>query len=250
MKAKTMLPWMLVLASAAVQAQTVTIRADNWYPMNGDPKSPKPGYMIEMAQAILAPQGIQVDYATMPWERAVHSVRAGEYDCVVGAFKEDTPDFVFPQLPWGSDQTTVYVKAGDAWRYTGLDSLESRKVGLIGGYSYHEAFDKYIEQNASLAQFIKGDNALENNIQKLLAGRIDTTVESPLVMAAKLKDMGLQGQVAVAGTLGEPNAMYIACSPAKADSQALVRMLDEGTRTLRESGALARILERYGLTDW
>jgi polar amino acid transport system substrate-binding protein len=59
----------------SVQAQTISIRADYWYPMNGDPNSDKPGYMIDLAKAIFEPQGIAVDYQLMPWSRAIQETR-------------------------------------------------------------------------------------------------------------------------------------------------------------------------------
>lgn len=257
-KQETIRKWLLIttatsclLGSAQVYADTVTIRADNWFPMNGDPKSATPGYMIELATQIFSEAGHTVDYRTMPWERAVKSVREGEFDCVVGAIPEDAPDFIYPKASWGLDEAAFYTKKGDAWRYTGLESLATAKFGLVGGYAYDEAFDNYVkENNKGNFQFIKGDNALENNIKKVLAGRLTATVESPLVMLSKLKEMGLQGEVIDAGKLGEPSDIYIACSPAKESSKALMILVDEGTSKLRQSGELQKILDKYGLKDW
>ncbi len=237
--------------STPVYSDTVTIRADNWFPMNGDPKSATPGYMIELATQIFNEAGHTVDYRTMPWERAVKSVRSGQFDCVVGAYPEDAPDFIYPTASWGLDEAAFYVKKDEPWRYTGLDSLAAIKIGLIGGYAYDEAFDNYIKANINgNYQFIKGDNALENNIKKILAGRITTTVESPVVMLAKLKEMGHQDKIIDAGKLGEAEDIFIACSPAKESSKALIKLVDEGTSKLRQSGELQKILSKYGLKDW
>ena len=241
----------LLLSSSVSHADTISIRADNWFPMNGDPKSATPGYMIELATRIFGDAGHTVDYRTMPWERAVASVRDGQFDCVVGAYTDDAPDFVFPNASWGLDEAKFYTKKGDDWRYTGLDSIASIKLGLIGGYAYDEDFDKYVEENnKGNYQFIKGDNALENNIKKILAGRLTATVESPSVMQAKLQEMGLEGKTVAAGDLGEASNIYIACSPAKDSSKVLMQLVDEGTDKLRQSGELQKILDKYGLNDW
>ena len=241
----------LLLSSMHTYSDTVSIRADNWFPMNGDPKSATPGYMIELATQIFTEAGHTVDYRTMPWERAVKSVRSGEFDCVVGAYSEDAPDFIYPTASWGLDEAAFYVKKDESWRYTGLDSLAAIKLGLIGGYAYDEAFDNYIkENNKGNYQFIKGDNALENNIKKVLAGRLTATVESPVVMLAKLKEMGHQDKIIDAGKLGEAEDIFIACSPAKESSKALMKLVDEGTSKLRQSGELQKILDKYGLKDW
>ena len=39
-------------------ADTVTLRADEWYPYNGDPDAERPGYMIELAQTIPTTQSM------------------------------------------------------------------------------------------------------------------------------------------------------------------------------------------------
>lgn len=69
-------------------------------------------------------------------------------------------------------------------------------------------------------------------------------------MDAKLQEMELIGQITPAGQLGEEETMYIACTPAKETSQHYIKWFDEGTRKLRESGRLAAIMAKYGLSDW
>ncbi|MDX1453015.1 MAG: transporter substrate-binding domain-containing protein [Oleiphilaceae bacterium] len=240
------------LVSGSAWADTLTIRADEWFPMNGDPFSEQPGYMIELAEVILAPHGHTVEYRTMPWERSLTMVREGKFDCVVGAYIDDAPDFVFPEQEWGINKSTFYVKQGESWRYTGIESLRDIKIGTIGSYAYSDEFDAYVEANkqSSKVQVLKANNALEQNIKKVLAGRITATVESDLVMEAKLKEMGLQGQLVPAGLLSDGDAMYIACSPAKESSKHYVKLFSEGVEALRQSGQLKTILEKYGLVDW
>lgn len=237
--------------TAAAGAAEVSLRADIWYPMNGEPGSANPGFMIEIAQEALKAGGHTVSYQTMPWERAVAETRSGKFDCVVGAYKEDTPDFVFPDEPMGLDVQAFFVKKGQAWRYGGsLDSLKGTSVAVIGGYAYGDEFEAYAKANASTVQSVSGDNALEQNLKKVLAGRAVTTLESVYVAEAKIKEMNLAGQIEQAGLFGEPTEMYIACSPAKPSSKDYAKLLTDGIRSLRSSGKLTGILAKYGLKDW
>tara|TARA_R110001592_G_scaffold7032_3_gene39492 strand:+ start:29766 stop:30533 length:768 start_codon:yes stop_codon:yes gene_type:complete len=234
-------------------AETITIRADEWFPINGEPKSEKPGYMIEIANLIASKHGANIDYKTMPWLRSLSKVREGNFDCVVGAFTDDAPDFIFPQEEWGIIESTFYVKKGSKWRYEGVESLKSIKIGSIGGYAYGDDLDAYIEANksSSAVQVVNANNALEQNIKKLQAGRVDAVIEAHLVMNAKLKDMGIsQDEFISAGLLGEANKMYIACSPAKESSKKYTKWFSEGIQMLRDSGKLQAILDKYGLKDW
>jgi len=242
----------LLFFSTICHSSTVTIRADEWYPINGIPDSDKPGYMIEIAQMIMAEHGHTVEYRIMPWKRSVQQVRDGSFDCVVGAYKEDAPDFLFPDDAWGSIASSFYVKKGSDWLYKGMESIKSVKVGVIGGYAYSDTFDEYIleSKGSSMVQVINANNALEQNIKKMLKGRIDVVLESHLVMEAKLKTMGLSNEVAFAGELVAAEDMYIACSPARSTSKEYTKYFSEGIRKLRSSGKLKQILDKYGLKDW
>lgn len=239
-----------LLLTGAVQADTVSIRADHWYPMNGTPGDAKPGFMIEIAQQSLAKAGHTVDYALMPWERALNSAESGEIDCVVGAYKSDAPNLLFPEHSQGVDTTGTFVKAGSSWRYADLETLKVVRVGAITGYSYGDELDAFIEQNPQKIQLLSGDTALEQNIRKLLSGRIDVILESPAVFNAKIKDLDLQGQTEFAGAIGAPENLYVACTPRKESSKAYIKLISDGTQELRQSGELKKILDKYGLSDW
>ncbi len=244
---------LLVLSVGSASAAEVTLRADVWYPMNGEPNSANPGYMVDIAKEALASGGHTVNYQNMPWERAVNEVRAGKFDCAIGAYKEDTPDFVFPDEELGRDVQAFYVKKGNSWKYSGsIDSLKNVSIGIVGGYSYGEDFEKFLESagNTSNVQVINADNALEQNFKKILAGRVVTTLESVYVAEAKLKEMNLVGQIEQAGLMGEPTPMYIACSPAKPSSKEYAKLLSDGVKKMRASGKLKAILDKYGLKDW
>lgn len=250
-------PYLLLLLVAGLSFPlpaddaTISIRADLWFPMNGEPDSDRPGYMIEIAEAIFEPRGYQVDYQDMPWARSLFNVGEGLSDCVVGAYREDAPGFVFPETHWGEDQNLFWKRADSDWHFNGdLTSLEGLQVGLIRDYAYSPAFDALMAKDPPGAEFLSTNNALEQNIQKLMLGRIDVTVESRLVMEAKLQTLGMEDEIVAAGHLGDPNPMYIACSPENPESSRYVRWVDKGTARLRETGELQTILERYGIRDW
>ena len=243
---------LLFVLNTSYADNVVTIRADQWFPMNGDPKADKPGYMIELAQAILTPHGYTVDYQLLPWKRSIRHVIQGKADCVVGAYRDENRQLIFPEEPWGIDRIDFYVTKDSGWRFTGQESLQGITIGIIGGYSYGETLNQLIKdpRNKDQFQIVSTGNALELNIRNLERGRITTTVESVYVMDAKLRELGLQNKIISAGTLAPGEPMYIACSPERATTQQYLRWFDEGTRRLRRSGELQTLMSRYGLSDW
>jgi len=239
-----------LLFSQSCFADTVTIRADQWYPMNGKPGSDKPGFMIEIAQWSLAQGGHTVDYKVMPWERAVDQTRKGSIDCVVGAYQADAPDLVFPEEAMGMDDSGFYVRKGETYTHS-MAAMKTQKLGIIGGYAYDDGpIDAYIASGSANVKVTKGNDALEKNIKKLAAGRVDLVIESPPVMDAKLAEMGMQDKIQLADTLNDPSALYVACSPAKPESKEYARLLTEGVKAMRANGELSKVMAKYGLKDW
>ena len=82
-------------------ADTISLRADIWPPYNATPGSDKPGYIVEIATEIWNYEGHQVNYATVPWERAISEARSGNIDCILGALPDEVPDFIFHSLSLG-----------------------------------------------------------------------------------------------------------------------------------------------------
>ncbi len=252
--APVLLSFWLILISSTALAETITLRADSWYPYNGDPKSDKPGFMIEIARTIFAEAGYTIDYQLMPWARSIKEAESGRIDGIVGASHGDAPGFVFPDLPLGTTRYEFYTLPTSNWHYSDLKSLDSVKIGCIADYSYGETFDAYRkanQDNPSRIVLTSGDSALEQAIKMLKLKRVDAVVESPDVFSWQIKQMGLMPEeFRTGGTLPESDQIFIAFSPLHEASKRYARLLSEGIARLRASGELAKILARYGVNDW
>ena len=249
------LPVFVFLFSALISihawSDSLSLRADEWLPFNGDPKSASPGYMVELANKIFQPKGYTVDYQLMPWTRALATVKKGEADCVIGAYATDAEGFLFPQESWGMDSINVFVNTGDKWKYHTPMDLLTRKVAIIQDYSYSTDLDAFIDKNPAAFDKAVGVDALDKNIHKLVAGRVDTLIESKTVLLSSLVDLKLENKLTSAGNITEPLPLYIACSPANPErSKQLLAIVDEQTKALRKSGEFEKILQKYHLTDW
>tara|TARA_R110002167_G_scaffold88523_5_gene238762 strand:+ start:5284 stop:6054 length:771 start_codon:yes stop_codon:yes gene_type:complete len=245
--ATTLLSFVL---STSVLAKSVSIRADHWFPMNGDPDSGNEGFMIDIAREVFAAGGYTVDYKLMPWERAIDSTRKGETDCIVGAYVDDAPDFLFPSENWGMDVTGYFTNTDSAWSFSGLNSLLDQKVGVIDGYAYGEELDVLVAERKDVFKAVSGGNSLETNFKKLLAKRVDVVVESVAVGLAKVKELNLADKIKLAGKDSTSAEIYISCSPVTANGKELIELVDKQTAALRASGQLEKILTKYGLSDW
>lgn len=242
---------MFSLSSTAVQADRIVIAADVWCPFNCEPKSDQPGFMVEIARLVFAKQGHNVIYLTMDWERAIHETRKGNINAVIGAFKGDAPDFVFPEQELSLVGNTFFVRKEDNWNYSGVESLRNRQLGAIKGYDYGDELRDYIgEETTAQVLLLGGEEPLNRGIRMLDTGRLGAVVEGEQVFWYAASSLGLADNFRTAGQSGELNASYLAFSPELGNSDLYAQQLSEGIQMLRESGALAELLKKYGLKDW
>ncbi len=236
----------------ALQAEVITLRTDEWCPYACDPKSDKPGFMVEIAREVFKKHGHTIDYNVMNWPRALSDVKNGQYNGVIGASKSDVEGFVIPQIPTGVLVSYYYTRKDDPWVYTGVDSLKAKKIGVINDYTYGDEIDKLVEKKHSSFKKVSGEDPLLRLIQMTETKRIDGFVENPLVL-----DIALEGlkkdkklfKVASKNLANDPD-LFIAFSPANPKSKEYAKQLDEGVNELRKSGKLKTILQKYGVSDW
>ena len=230
--------------------ETITIRADLWCPYNCDPDSDMPGYIIEIARQIFEKAGNSVDYQILNWARAIEETRQGNFDAIVGAYKHDAPDFVFPESAQGQAVDMFYTTGDSLWRYTSSDSLAGTTIGIIKDYSYGEKLDTYIKKNPNQFVVLHGSDVFSRNIKMLLLGRTTALIANKSVMDRHFSiERNLTGRIVEAGIATVEN-VYIAFSPGNPRSKIYARILSDGIATLRTSGELKKILEKYKLTDW
>jgi polar amino acid transport system substrate-binding protein len=244
----------MLLAVNAYSQSVVSFRADSYMPYCGDPADSKPGFAVEILKAVFEKDGVKVDYATMPWKRAVGEAEKGVINGVIGAYKSDTPDFIFPEESLGLAQNTFFLKKGSTWKFETVASLKGKRLGVISGYSYGETLDNYVKQNKANTQLVDestGDNGLDQAVRKLQAGRIDVFVEGKVVFWAQVNKLGVSKDDFIeAGVANEAEPIYVSFSPKKDDAKALAAKFTAGVAELRKSGELAKILAKYGVQDW
>jgi polar amino acid transport system substrate-binding protein len=236
-------------AGISQAGEQVTIAADSWPPFSDEPGA-KPGSMVEIAKAVFEDAGYTVTYSLLPWKRVLADVAKGTLDGAVGAAAED--GLAVPSEPVVMCSSDFFVLKKSAWRYTGVASLDTVAIAFCEGYTYGEPLDSYIAKHAgtSKVQAAGGDAPLVTNIRKLMAGRVDTVLETPEVFWDTVAQMGLAKTDFVhAGIAIGLTPYYVGFTPNERGKK-LAAVYDAKMAELRKSGRLAKILERYGMTDW
>ena len=242
------------LSSATYAGKQIILLADEWCPYNCSENLDLPGFIIEIAQLALASSDTEVVYKTRPWSRSIIEVREGKAHGLVGAGKNEVPDFIFPSLEQGRALHTFYTLPSNPWRYDGLESLQKVRLGVIQDYSYGNLYKDYILPNKGSPNIVTlaGDLALSRSIEMLLLNRIDTLVEERFVLQHHLfnnEKKYLEKRFIEAGVAFSEN-IYVAFSPALEESKFYADQMGKTMKSLRASGKLKEILDKYGLKDW
>lgn len=238
--------------TTGLHAETITVRTDLWCPYACDPKSDKPGFMVEIAREIFQKNGIEIQYDVMNWPRAIADVKSGKYNALIGTSKVDAPTFIYPSNPFGQLITNYFTMGSDSWNYTNVDSLKGKKIGVINNYTYGQVIDQQLKSKNPAFKIISGENPLNRLIQMTENKRIDGFVENPLVLSFTLKLLKKNPElfrIASPNLASDPD-LFIAFSPVNKMSHSYADMMDAGISELRKNGRLKEILAKYGLSDW
>lgn len=249
---KKVLGFLLLLLSVNSFGDVITMRSDLWCPYACDPKSERPGFMVEVAREIFKKEGHSIDYDLMNWARAVADVREGKFNALVGCSKADAVGFIFPKVPIGILVNYYYALAESKWSYTGVDSLKSKMIGVINEYSYGDTIDEQIKKKNPALKLVSGSDPLLRLIQMTESKRLDGFIENPLVLEYNLGLMkkDIKKFKAVSPNLANDPDLFISFAPGHPKSQEYAKILDLGMAEMRKSGRLKVILARYGLKDW
>lgn len=247
-------PLLTLLACLATVGQahgeTLVIAADPWCPINCAADAPRPGILVELARDIFAEHGIAVRYETRNWARVLREVRRGEINAAVGAGRADAPDFLFTDTPVAMSRNCFYTLPESQWLFTGIESLKAVRLGVINDYSYGELLNAYIATHpGDRVQVAAGDTALDINLSKLARGRLDAVLENRWVLQTRLAALGRSGELREAGCRQPDVPIYLAFSPARANSARYVELFEQGLLRYRADGRLRVLLEAYGVSE-
>jgi polar amino acid transport system substrate-binding protein len=173
---------------------------------------------------------------------------------VVGAYHTDVPDFLFPKNSVGISETVMARRKSIPWVYEGIRSLDDQHLAIVDGYTFGRDFqgadlDKYLDDKNNKVIKLHGDDALIRALGMIRKGLLDGVLDDRNVLTSKIIELGLDRDITVSNTISATEKIYVAFSPQLALSPERIKIFDEGLLRLRSSGALDKILHRYGLVD-
>jgi len=240
--------WLSALAGPAWADEIVLVSPDYWCPFSCKAGEAREGFTVDIIREIFEHAGHRVRLVNENYSRALVDVRNGKFVATPSTFREEAPDFVFPELPISRNRYCFYVAADSAWRYAGPASLRGRKTGVIKDYSYGAELDRLVQAQPLGFEVHTGDDLTQRLIRLVRMGRLDGFVEEENLVSYAQQGEG-RAALRNAGCVRSSYA-YMAISPAHPQAQAYARLFSEGMRRLHKSGRLKAILADYGLPVW
>ncbi|MCL9783019.1 transporter substrate-binding domain-containing protein [Vibrio sp. S4M6] len=229
--------------SISANATVLTAAQDPWPPFVVEKSDLGNGISIDLLTAAMKTQGYEVKFKILPWSRALDEVSKGRVDLLPATwFTQERTDFLVYSDPYLENELKFIKRAGDPFEYTGMSSLDGKIVGIVRGYGYGDSFLKATNFRKPEA----GD--LVSNLKKLLAKRIDLTLEDRLVALSVMEKAGLnQDDFAFTKEALSKNPLHVTSGKANPNSQKYIDAYNKGLAEIKSNGTFDAILSKYGI---
>lgn len=222
-------------------AQTKTIRISNgdWAPFMGE-ALPHHGFVSRIVTEAFRLAGVTVVYEFYPWARAYHVARNGGVDASIGWYRteEREQEFLFSEPVFVESQVLFFLK-DKPLRWTTLEDLRGLSIGATLGYTYGDRFKELEESKAIDVQRTGSD---EQNLRKLLAGRIQGVLLSRAVGTRLVQALGseLSQRITFDARAVNSGPLHVIFPKSSAHSAAWLAQFNRGLRMLKATGAAER----------
>ncbi len=211
-----------------------------------------PGYIIETLNKVFEGSEFELIYNSYPWSRGISHTLNGETIALLAAAPKETPDLIFPSAPIGEQQACFYALPASDWRYSSLNSIDDRRIGLPAHISLEELND-YKKQHTKLFH-IQADTPryIELSINMLKSGRLDTFVFFRNTITHHLRRFYSEDTIKQVGCVS-PTPVYIVFTPipeAQATRDKAIAHFEKRMPHMIKAGHVTRIMAKYRLPDW
>ncbi len=231
-----------LLLSVSCYAETIIAAGDPWPPFL-DPDSPTQGIALEITREAFKTQGYEVEMNFVPWARAISGVKEADYDILVGTwYTSERTQFLKYSDPYLENQIKFIKRKGDGFEYDGLESLTGKNVGVVRDYGYGNEF-------LNAPNFKRPEtNDFITNLKKLVAGRIDVTLEDEVVARAMIKQRApdMLEQVEFTENALSSNKLHVTSGLKNSRHKKIIDAFNQGLKEIQSNGTYDALLQKYG----
>ena len=230
------------IVGAEQTIQTIRLSTINWEPYAGE-SLPDHGFFSELVTEAFSRVGYRVEFQYRPWARALDEAKNGDVHGVMDAYwKEDRVEFLeYPDDVWKVKEEFIALR-DTSITYTGsLADLKGSIIGVERGGAQAEELRAADLQTAAVADQVQ-------NVQKLLAGRIDAILIPRAIFFYHLERLKPQFDRTLVKILKPPYkvySLYVAFSKQKPNYAQLTADFNRGLKRIKTDGTYERVLKKH-----
>lgn len=238
---KKILISLLFYSSSLLASEPLLIVTDIWAPYIFIDGQITAGFDYEVMNSVLTRMEIDYELKIIPWKRCVYLIENREADAILDISRNENrlETMIFPEEPISSSESVLFYKTGKTYRFDDLNDLDNLTIGTILGYEYN-------------LEFLNAENfsrepvtTVEQNIGKLLLGRIDMFISNRSVGLFTIMNMGKSSEITYLPEPVSGGLNYLAFSK-KESNISLARSFSEELKKFKKTAEYAAILTRYG----
>ncbi len=206
------------------------------------------GYDIDTLREMVKKSGhkLVIIKKQVPWSRSLNDIKGGKVEVLPGAsFTKERSEYAYFDIKYRAEYLALYIKKGSAENYK-LNSVEDLtsgdfKLGTSLGSTYGLIMDKIIEKMGKRAQPISGNEVVEINRKKVIAGRINAYLDYPASETFSLISDGYDDKIEVHPTLPQVNTgdIYFMLSK-KSVKKSTLNDLKKAYEEMQKDGTIER----------
>lgn len=200
------------------------------------------GVMIDVAKAVSKEIGVTPEFSAIPFSTLIPSLQTKKIDMISSAFaktpaRAEVVDFSNLVLTY---KEVLIVPIKDTTAYRNYDDLKGKVVGVQMGTSYVEPLKK-VQGFKELKMY----DTMSDLVRDIALGRLEAGFGDGPVIAHHVK-LGASKQVRMVDTYQSLLHTDISIAVRKGDAD-LLNKTNQALAKLRENGALAEIMKKWGL---
>ncbi len=231
---------LLILIVKFTHADIFTVATFEWDPFV-NAQRPDSGISIAIIKATLESQGHEIKLVPMTWARALVMLEKNKIDILPAVwFSEERAKIMEFSDSYASNRIVFIKNKSNDYEYNGLASLHNKTVGVVRDYAYGNEFLNDPQINLSVS------NSLISNVKKVIAGRVNLTLEDEIV-AKTIIPPDLLKEVAFTQNALNEKPLYMTCSKSNEKCKAIITSFNQGLSIMKTNGQLDQLLSAPGV---
>ena len=169
------------LGSLQAKPNSIRVVSEEWQEHTNKDGS---GLYWDIIRAVYEGKQINVDLATYPYKRTVHSVKTNSADAWVGSYRDEEAFAIYPKWHFDADVVVAIYKKEHFSQWNGEATIDGKKVGWIRGYDY----DQYLTISLEKTEI----STRKSGLGMLKKDRIDVFIDAKSLLEEEIQKPYIQ----------------------------------------------------------